>query len=487
MFGFICIKILDEVVMLFSPFSKRRRLQLRISERRLLLMTGDVLAVTVSTFVALYIWSTAAKTAFTLDFIIPRSYWFFVLPIFWLVLASANDFYQLRVAANRIQSLQRLGLITAQMIFVYMMVFFLSPRDELPRLFIFYYGILSFLLIAVWRVLNPALLGWASVARRVLIIGTDSSAQKIIETLQTYSAHGYDIRGIISHKEDIGKTINGVPVIGTGTDLMNFVLRDRIAELVITEIADTDADIFRAVMQAYEQGVVLSPMPLLYARLTGRVPVQDVKNQWATVLPIEGQSLFSPYPALQRMMDVVLALIGMVFFIPLLPLMALIIRLDSAGGTFYTQIRTGLRGKNFRIIKFRTMIQDAEKHTGAVFSTANDKRITRVGRIFRKTRLDELPQLINVLRGDMSIVGPRPERPEHITRLTESIPFYRTRLVIRPGLTGWAQVKYHYGSTDEDALVKLEYDLYYIRNQSLLLDLNIIIRTVYKVIRLGGM
>jgi exopolysaccharide biosynthesis polyprenyl glycosylphosphotransferase len=473
--------------MLFSPFSKRKRLQLRISERRLLLMIGDVLAVTISTFIALYIWSQAADVPFTVEFILPRSYWFFVLPIFWLILASANDFYQLRVAANRWQSLQRLALITAQMILVYMMVFFLSPRDELPRLFIFYYGILAFVTVALWRVLNPALLGWASTARRVLIIGSDSSAQKIIETLQIFGTQSYEIRGIISQTADVGKTIGGVAVIGTGADLMNFVLRDRIAELVITEIADTDAEIFRAVMQAYEQGVVLSPMPLLYSRLTGRVPVQDVHNHWGMVLPIDGQSLFSPYPALQRVMDVILACIGMVVFIILLPLLALAIRLDSAGTIFYTQIRTGLRGKNFRIIKFRTMISDAEKTTGAVFSAPNDKRVTRVGRFFRKTRLDELPQLINVLKGDMSIVGPRPERPEHITRLTESIPFYRTRLVIRPGLTGWAQVKYHYGSTDEDALVKLEYDLYYIRNQSLWLDLNIIIRTVYKVIRLGGL
>jgi exopolysaccharide biosynthesis polyprenyl glycosylphosphotransferase len=473
--------------MLFSPFSKRNRLQLRISERRLLLMAGDVLAVTLSTFFALYIWSQVAETPFTIDFVLPRSYWFFVLPIFWLILASANDFYQLRVAANRWQSFQRLTLITGQMILVYIIVFFVSSRDELPRLFIFYYGILAFVMVALWRVLNPALLGWASTARRVLIIGTDSSAQKIVETIKTFGAQGYEIRGIISQTTDVGKMIHGVPVIGTGADLMNFVLRDRIAELVITDIADTDAEIFRAVMQAYEQGVVLSPMPLLYARLTGRVPVQDVHNQWGIVLPIEGQSLFSPYPALQRLMDIVLALIGMVVFILLLPVLALIIKLDSRGSIFYTQIRTGLRGKNFRIIKFRTMVQDAEKATGAVFSVANDKRVTRVGRIFRKTRLDELPQIINVLKGDMSIVGPRPERPEHIARLTESIPFYRTRLVIRPGLTGWAQVKYHYGSTDEDALVKLEYDLYYIRNQSLLLDLNIIIRTVYKVIRLGGL
>ncbi|MCL4256013.1 MAG: hypothetical protein KJ043_19805, partial [Anaerolineae bacterium] len=245
--------------MLFSPFSKRSRLQLRISERRLLLMAGDVFSVIVSTFIALYVWSRAADSPFTFEFIIPRSYWFLVLPIFWLVLASANDFYQLRLVANRWQSFQRLSFITAQMIVVYMMVFFLSPRDELPRLFIFYYGISAFVTIAVWRLLNPALIGWASIARRVLIIGANPSAQKIIEALKTFSAQGYDVRGIISRSEDVGKTIAGVPVIGTGEDLMNFVLRDRISELVITDIGDSDAEIFRAVMQAYEQGAVLSP------------------------------------------------------------------------------------------------------------------------------------------------------------------------------------------------------------------------------------
>jgi lipopolysaccharide/colanic/teichoic acid biosynthesis glycosyltransferase len=132
------------------------------------------------------------------------------------------------------------------------------------------------------------------------------------------------------------------------------------------------------------------------------------------------------------------------------------------------------------------MVQNAEAETGAVFSHAGDPRVTRFGRFMRKTRLDELPQLINVLRGDMSFVGPRPERPEHVARLTEKIPFYRTRMIVRPGLTGWAQVQYSYGSTDEDAMIKLQYDLYYIRHRSLLLDMNILIRTVGKVLSMSG-
>jgi lipopolysaccharide/colanic/teichoic acid biosynthesis glycosyltransferase len=179
-------------------------------------------------------------------------------------------------------------------------------------------------------------------------------------------------------------------------------------------------------------------------------------------------------------------LIGLFIFALILPFLALLIRLDSRGGIFYDQVRTGRNGRPFRIIKFRTMIQDAEKLTGAVFSHEGDPRVTRVGRIMRKARLDELPQLLNVLKGEMSIVGPRPERPEHIDRLTEKIPFYRTRLVIRPGVTGWAQVQYAYGADDEDAEVKLEYDLYYIRHQSLALDVQIMIRTAGKMLRMSG-
>jgi len=185
-------------------------------------------------------------------------------------------------------------------------------------------------------------------------------------------------------------------------------------------------------------------------------------------------------------MDITLGLIGLTVLTILLPFIALAIRLDSRGGIFYTQVRVGLNGLPFRIIKFRTMIQDAEANTGAVFSKPDDPRVTRIGRFMRKTRLDELPQIFNVLRGDMSFIGPRPERPEHVARLQQKIPFYRTRHIIRPGITGWAQVQYQYGSTDEDAMAKLQYDLYYIRHQSLALDLNILIRTIGKMLRLSG-
>jgi exopolysaccharide biosynthesis polyprenyl glycosylphosphotransferase len=365
-------------------------------------------------------------------------------------------------------------------------VFFLSPRDALPRLFILYYGVGSFFLIAGWRALSPALLGWATDPRQVLIVGTGATTNEIISAIRSARQNTYGLRGIIGSVDEIGQLIENVPVIGTGSDLMNFVRRDDISELVLTSTRDLDGDAFQGVMDAYEYGVDLVPMPLLYERLTGRVPVEHVKDNWAVVLPTEGASILNPYITLKRLLELVLSGIGMVVFLLLLPFIALAIKLDSPGSIFYTQDRVGVNGRLFRVYKFRTMVSNAEALTGAVFSAKGDPRITRVGNFMRKVRLDEVPQLINILRGDMSLIGPRPERPEHVKRLTEKIPFYRTRNVIRPGLTGWAQVRYEYGSTDEDALIKLQYDLYYIRHQSLLLDLNILIRTIGRVLKMSG-
>lgn len=473
--------------MLFSPSPKRRRLQLRISERRLLIMAGDALAVVASVALALRVWAWVADYNFTLDFVLPQSFWFFVLVGLWLLLASANDFYDLRLAANRRASIQRLLLITMQMVVVYLMIFFLSPRTALPRLFILYYGVASFVLIGLWRLTNPALMGWASEPRRALVVGTDWATEVIIDTILNEGDGSYQINGVIGEADVVGFTICGVQVIGTGEDILNIVLRDRIAELIVTSTRELSGPIFQGVMDAYERGVVIMPMPLLYERMTGRVPVEHVNSNWAVVLPIGGSTLFQPYPFLKRIMDFVLALIGLLGLLCLLPFLALAIRLDSPGAIFYSQVRVGVNGRYFRIYKFRTMVPDAEAGTGAVFSQKGDPRVTRVGRFMRKTRLDELPQLINVLRGDMSLVGPRPERPEHVERLQQSIPFYRTRHIIRPGVTGWAQVRYQYGATDADALVKLQYDLYYIRHQSVALDITIMVRTVGKMLRMSGM
>jgi lipopolysaccharide/colanic/teichoic acid biosynthesis glycosyltransferase len=175
------------------------------------------------------------------------------------------------------------------------------------------------------------------------------------------------------------------------------------------------------------------------------------------------------------------------FFGLIFPCLALLIVIDSPGPVFYKQERVGKAGRTFTFMKLRSMIPDAEAQSGPLWAVHADPRVTRVGRLLRKSRLDELPQLVNVLRGEMSLVGPRPERPAFVEQLQQEIPFYRARLTVLPGLTGWAQVNYGYGSTVEDALIKLQYDLYYIRHRSLLLDGLILLRTVGKIVRLQGM
>lgn len=474
--------------MFFSP-SPQKRLQLQISERRLLIAAGDIVAVIAAVLIALRIWTIVARYRFTLDFILAQGGWFVVLLALWLLLASANDFYDLSISARRGRMMRRLLIITAQTWVVYVLVFFFSPPGALPRLFIIYYGVASFILIALWRLSRPFLVGWVSQPRRTLIVGADWSASVLLEAMRDYAEADYDVRGIITlNGDDIGTMVNGVPVLGTGRDLMNFVQRDRISELIITAIHNLPGEAFQAIMDAYEHGITIMPMSLVYEGITGRVPVEHVNEDWAVVLlPIKNSDgAFDPYPVLKRVADILFSLVGLAVFAVLLPFIALVMKLDSPGSIFYTQERIGRNGVFFRVYKLRSMIPDAEAKTGAVFSRQGDPRVTRVGRFMRKTRLDEVPQLYNVLRGDMSLIGPRPERPEHVVRLQEKIPFYRTRLIVRPGLTGWAQVRYDYGATDEDALIKLQYDLYYIRHQSLVLDVNILLRTVGKVLSMSG-
>lgn len=459
---------------------------MRLSDRRLLLMSGDVVAVLASVLIALFIWSIVGSRAFDAAFLLEQAIWFFVFVGIWLLLASANDFYDLRIVARRDASIQRLLIITLQMLVIYLMIFFLSPRYALPRLFSLYYGSASFALIGAWRLIYPILTGWASEPRRALIVGTDWAAEAIIGAIGRYAYDEYEIAGIIGESDEVGFDICGVPVRGDGSALMSLVRQEHISELIVTSTRELDGKTFQGVMDAYVAGLSVVPMPLLYERVTGRVPVEHVNKNWAVVLPMDSNSVFNIYPPIKRGVDILLALIGMVVFLLALPVLAVIIKLDSPGAIFYSQKRIGLNGKIFSIYKFRTMVSDAEAQSGAVFSRKGDPRITRSGWFMRKTRLDELPQLLNILRGDMSLIGPRPERPEHVDRLITKIPFYRTRLVIRPGLTGWAQVRYGYGADDDDALMKLQYDLYYIRHASLLLDLNIIIRTAGKVIRMSG-
>ena len=294
--------------------------------------------------------------------------------------------------------------------------------------------------------------------------------------------------GWVSSEQD-DRQVSGVGErLGSGNELPDLVQHLGISELVMAYVNEIPDDIFQGVITCYEHGVQIVPMSRLYEEVTGRIPIEHMgEHLWSLVLPMHEHTLsYSIYLLLKRLTDLVLGIVGLLCFLLVLPLLAAIIKLDSPGPVFYRQTRLGHGGREFTVFKLRSMVSGAEAGSGPRWATPGDNRMTRSGHWLRKTRLDELPQFLNILRGEMSIVGPRPERPEFVDLLAAEIPFYRTRLAAKPGLTGWAQVNYRYGSSIEDALRKLQYDLYYIRHQSLLLDLAVLVKTVGTILLMRG-
>jgi lipopolysaccharide/colanic/teichoic acid biosynthesis glycosyltransferase len=233
-------------------------------------------------------------------------------------------------------------------------------------------------------------------------------------------------------------------------------------------------------------GIPITTAAMLYERLNGRVPVEQIGRALHVALPFDQSATQRFYLMLRRLFDVCASLVGCILLAMIIPLVWLANRFTSPGPLFYLQERVGKAGQTFWVIKFRSMIVDAEKYVGTVWASENDPRITPVGRLLRKIRLDEIPQFWNILKGEMSLIGPRPERPYFVNQLVQQYPFYRARHAVKPGLTGWAQVKYRYGASAEDSLMKLQYDLYYIKHQGASLDFEILLKTISVVLGFKG-
>lgn len=468
---------------------RRPRIQLMVSERRLLLIAGDLVATLLAVALALMIWAHNAGVAFESSFVMNQWHWFVILPVLWFVLAESNDYYNLRVSARLRSSFLRLVVIMSELLIIYLATFFLSPRGSPPRRFILYYALISLALTGIWRGCRLFLIGWTGFRRRVLIVGAGQAGRAICEALKTEAYADYQVIGYVrsSAHQDAAEGY-GAPVVGTCADLPALVARHDISELVMAYVNDVPDDVFTGAMGCYERGIEITPMTALYEQITGRVPIEHVgEHLWSLVLPSARPTLtMSLYLIIKRLLDCIFASIGLVLFGLMLPLVALAIKIDSRGPIFFHQQRLGKGGRVFVAHKLRSMVVGAEGDSGPRWAVAGDQRVTRVGRVLRKLRLDEAPQLINVLRNEMSIVGPRPERPEFVSQLSETIPYYRARLAVKPGLTGWAQVRYRYGNTLEDAWRKLQYDLYYIRHQSLALDISIMLRTIATVLLMRG-
>jgi len=319
----------------------------------------------------------------------------------------------------------------------------------------------------------------------VLIIGAGwagTTIGSVLSSMQEFKVIGY----ADEDPEKRTKQIGSASVLGRTSDIPLLVDRYQPALLVLAITHDKREALFRDLLDCKMKGAELLDMPTLYEELTGKVPVKHVRDSWFVYSSLRGVRRTVYAARVKRVFDIALSFTGLMLSIPITLLTALAIAIESGFPVLYKQRRVGAIEKEFWVVKFRSMRRGAEEGTGAIWATLGDDRVTRVGRVIRLLRIDEIPQMWNVLKGEMSFIGPRPERSEFVKELKGKIPYYSLRHTIKPGITGWAQVNYPYGASEKDALEKLQYDLYYLKNMSALLDLHIILRTIRVILHRQG-
>jgi sugar transferase (PEP-CTERM system associated) len=393
-----------------------------------------------------------------------------------LLVSHGFDLYDSSQAAAKLDQTFRLLFVLGLVALVLAIVVFCFP-SFLPGKYSAFLGVL---------ILTVALLGWRAVyawlvqqayfREKVYVLGTGERAERLVRGLRERSALGIEVVGWTGDvdgeltRESVASHLLGL-ARGRGVHRVIVAMPDRRGTLPVEELLDLRLG-----------GVKVEEATSWLERISGRIEVEQLYPSW--LIFAEGFRFSTFFRMLRRGLNFSVALVGLVFSLPLLPFIVLAVKLDSLGPVVYRQQRVGRRGAIFYCYKFRTMRVDAEADTGATWAADDDPRITRVGKFLRASRLDEIPQLWCVLKGDMHFVGPRPERPEFVEWLSKEIPYYGVRHVVRPGITGWAQVQYKYGNTLEDAREKLQYDLFYIKNASLGLDLLIMFQTI-KIVLLG--
>jgi sugar transferase (PEP-CTERM system associated) len=397
------------------------------------------------------------------------------------------DLYDLRgvgsirdLTARLIEALGATSLILAG-------VYFLAPDWIVGRGVFVISVVFMVSLVVAWRVAFAWLTQRVAPRERLLLVGTNTAAVELArELFERRQELGVEIVGFVDPDPTrIGMAVLNPGVVGTIDDIPQLVSRLNVDRVVVS-LADARGKLpmDRLLDIRLDSGVTFDHLASVYEEYTGKIAVENLRPSW--LIFSEGFRKTRLLMTAKRALDVVFAAAGLAIGGPIMLLVAVAVRCTSAGPILYHQRRVGRHGREFTAHKFRTMREDAESGTGPVWSAANDTRVTSCGGFLRRTRLDEMPQLWNVLVGDMSFVGPRPERPEFVKQLTERIPFYGQRHVLKPGLTGWAQVRYTYGASVEDAIEKLQYDLYYIKNLSIALDFVIVLETIKTVLTRKG-
>jgi len=454
----------------------------RFNGRMILLLLAEALLLFGGLIVAVYVRLGAVDAE---DALITRNgfYKAALATVFCLASFYLLDLYDFVVMHDRrelvLRLLQALGLAWIALA----LIFYLMPQAMIGRGVSLISLPLALLMMVGWRLAIHWVLGHPEIGERILIVGSGPFAVEIArETLGRPDA-GFRVVGFVDNDPAlVGKSLINPKVIGLTSELGSLVRSEHIDRIVVA-IGDRRGQFptEELLRLSLSGDVSIEESASFYERLTGRVLLDLIRPSWL---------IFSSRGRRARLNEMIgtvmhrtIALFGAIFSLPIAIITAILIKTESRGPIFYRQERVGKNGRTFSLMKFRSMRVDAEKD-GPVWAKTEDERMTRVGRIIRKIRVDEIPQFWNILRGDMNFVGPRPERPHFIAQLAEEIPFYEQRHLVAPGLTGWAQIKYPYGASIEDAKQKLEYDLYYLKNQSITLDATIMFETI-KTILLG--
>lgn len=460
----------------------QKKMHFEISERKILLRFFDVFFVLFGLYFVGFVFQfNYFKFSTTII------YWAVVLALYINIFGAIFEMYNLQVASNNFQVLRSTILTTSTTVLFYLLTPVFSPQLPKNRWQLVVFYITVFVSLYMWRMIYVRFLASNRFVQNAVLICDNEQVEELVLGLESVDPH-YKIIGYVNsdfHSEN-ELEYQYVKHIKR-EDLTLFVSQNGISEIVVAS-QHTDGittDLYQQLLHLLESGKSIREYTHVYESKTQRIPVQYISRDFYRFFPFSRSNQNKLYLYFIRIFEVAFSLIGLGIGLVLLPLILICNVFWNRGKLFYTQKRVGKDGIVFKIIKFRTMVHNAEK-AGAVFAKLNDSRITKFGKFLRKTRIDEFPQFINILKGDMAVIGPRPERPEFVSEIAKMMPFYETRHIIKPGLTGWAQVNYSYGEKLEDSLIKLQYDLYYIKHRSIYLDLSIAFKTVSTVLFYRG-
>ncbi len=462
--------------------ASKNNIHFDISERKILLRILDIVCV----LSLLYL----VGNIFNFDYFKINSQhwvWSIVLATYLTVFATIFELYNLQKASKFDVVVKNVIITSSVTVLFYLLTPFYTPMLPSNRLQIVYFFLAINVAMLAWRYAYIILISAPRFNKRVLLIAHSQDVDAIVESLQK-SDPNYRVIGYFNTGPNDGTIVNNLEIDTISIrDITLLTEEMAISEIVVgTPLSEgMTVELNNQLIKLLENGIPIREYTQVYEELTYRIPVQHVEKDFYRYFPFSRSNQNKLYLFFNRILDLLFSIIGLVFGLILSPFFIIGNLLANQGPLFYSQIRVGKNGEHFKIYKLRSMIINAEKH-GAQFAKAKDRRVTKFGRFLRRSRFDEIPQFINVIKGEMSVIGPRPERPEFVEGLKETIPFYEVRHLVKPGLTGWAQVNAKYGSSDEDSLEKVQYDLYYIKHRSLFLDVTIIIKTLSTIVFFRG-